>query len=302
MEISNIMLIISSTFAVALFLWWARRRRHLKGNHAAVARTAIRACNTLLELIAGIQQHRGMSTALLAGDRSFERRLAVKRSEIEPLVIQLQQIAAEENTQSYPCFTPNDVTLWRHRWGTLVSELGSYTVEKSIATHSNLIAMLLNWLDALGEARIGLLMGNTLPDGAVRNFAHRLPQLTETLGQARATGSGVAARGSCPAVARVRLMFLVSRAESLTDQACAADPQGTFAAQKVKALAFTIRSHLLSTGKVGIGAEEYFSEATRAIDSVFHWVHDCGQRLGLAIEQEAYGREPARQAHLQGGK
>lgn len=298
----NLSLIAIAVGLVLTCFWWMRRRSHLMGDRVKTARTAIHACNTLLDLVAGIQQHRGMSTAWLAGDRSFERRLAVKRGEIEPLVQKLQQIAAEENTRSYPCFTPNDVSLWRHRWGLLISELASSSVEKSIATHSNLIAMLLNWLDVLGEARIELPLKDLLPEGTVRNFSHRLPQLSETLGQARATGSGVAALGSCPAVARVRLMFLVSRAESLIDQACAVDNRGASAERLVKALAATIRSHMLSKAQVDISAEDYFAEATRSIDAVFTWVRECGQGLEQAITEVDAGHPQSRQLRLQGSK
>lgn len=289
MNMPNIAIVLVILFVVLMLLWWMRRRSHLQGNQFETAHVAIKACNTLLQLIANIQQHRGMSTAYLAGDKSFERRLITKRSEIEPLVQQLQQVAVTENSHNYPCFTPNDVTLWRHRWGLLVQELAGSSIEKSIATHSNLIAMLLNWLDALGEARIELPMRDKLPDGAVRNFSHRLPQLTECLGQARATGSGVAARGTCSAVARVRLMFLVSRAESLVDQACAVDRQGNAAAQKVKALANMVRSHMLASQQVTVNAEEYFGEATRTIDAIFQWVKDCGQALESQLAQTGQG-------------
>lgn len=306
MNTFDILLVIGAFILVALAVWWVRRRGRLEGNQAATAQAAIAACNTLLELASHIQQHRGMSTAWLAGDPSFERRLSSKRSEVEPLIAKLQQVALEENASSYPCFTPNDVTLWKHRWGMLVNELGTYTVEKSIATHSNLVAMLLNWLDAIGEARIALPMGDLLPEGAVRNFSHRLPQLTETLGQARATGSGVAAQGKCPAVARVRLMFLVSRAESLIDQACAVDRRGEVAAQKVKSLALTIRTHMLGSQEVGVSAEEYFAEATRAIDAIFAWVRECGQMLEGEIGLVAAGKKNqdrrSPQGHLQDSK
>lgn len=302
MQTENYLFIAAPLVLAVLVVWSVRRRGHLRGNQALGAHAAIGACNTLLALIGHIQQHRGMSTAWLAGDRSFERRLSAKRSEIEPLLGQLQQVAVAENAHSYPCFTPNDVTLWRHRWGQLVSELGGYTVEKSIAAHSNLIAMLLNWLAALGEARIELPLGELLLPGSVRNFAHRLPQLTECLGQARATGSGVAAQGSCSAVARVRLMFLVSRAESLIDQAIAVDRQGGEAAAKVKALALMIRSHMLSSQHVGVSAEAYFAEATRAIDAVFQWVRSCGQTLETRIEAVGAGLPQPAAAGLQGGR
>lgn len=286
MNILNLIIIAASVLLAGGGLYWLRARRGVE-NRSGALRGAIHACESLLQLIACVQQHRGMSTALLAGDHSFERRLFSKRAEITPLLQQLQATAAEENTNAYPCFTPNDIALWRHRWDTLLLELTHHSIEKSIAVHSNLIASLLNWLDALGEARIELPMGNALPAGAVRNYAHRLPQLTECLGQARATGSGVAARGSCSAVARVRLMFLVSRAETLVDQACSVDAGGAAAAQKVRALASLIRSHMLASQNVSVTAEHYYSEATQAIDAVFEWIRSSGQTIGRQLDSVA---------------
>lgn len=300
MNTFNLLFIFGVGLLIIVAFWWVRRRSSLQGDQVSTAKAAIAACSTMLDLVSHIQQHRGMSTAFLAGDQSFARRLANKRMEIEPMLAQLQQIALAEYAYNYPCFTPNDVNLWRHRWGLLVQELNGYTVEKSIAAHSNLIAMLLNWLGSVGEARVELPLNSVLPDGAVRNFSHRLPQLTETLGQARATGSGVAAQGTCSAVARVRLMFLVSRAESLVDQACSVDPQGAVAAQKVKTLAMTIRTHMLASQQVNVSAEEYFAEATRAIDAVFAWGRDCGRALDAQVGQVASGyKHPVA---MQGGK
>lgn len=280
---------------IAIAAWLLRRRSRLHGSHAGSAQIAIEMCKIMLSLMSHIQQHRGMSTAWLAGDKSFERRMSAKRAEIEPLMAQLQRAAEQENKHNYPCFTPNDITLWRHRWGILVNELSGYPVERSIASHSNLIATLLNWLDAIGEARVELPMGTLLPTGAVRNFAHRLPHLTECLGQARATGSGVAAKGTCPAVARVRLMFLVSRAESLIDQACAVDKQGEAAALKVKTLVQMIRTQILGGPQISVSAETYFAEATSAIDAVFNWGRECGSVLEAMIAQAPGARASATQ-------
>jgi hypothetical protein len=157
------------------------------------------------------------------------------------------------------------------------------SVEKSIAEHSLLIATALDWLDAFGEARVALSFSGRLPVGLVKNYAHRLPALTECLGQARAIGSSVAAKGKCSAVARVRLMFLVSRAESLLDQACGVSEGPANDADKarvaVKSLAQLIRERMLSGDQVDVTADTYFTQATRAIEDVFAWIRDCGKVL-----------------------
>jgi hypothetical protein len=98
-------------------------------------------------------------------------------------------------------------------------------------------------------------------------------------------------------------MFLVSRAESLTDQACAVDRQGAAAAQKVRSLALTIRTHMLGSQQVSVSAEDYFAEATGAIDAVFAWVRECGKTLEQEIGQVAIGRKQHdSQGKLQGSK
>jgi hypothetical protein len=42
---------------------------------------------------------------------------------------------------------------------------------------------------------------------------------------------------------------------------------------------------MLGSQKVGVSAEQYFSESTQAIDAVFSWVRECGN----ALEQQLAG-------------
>ncbi|HEX5392477.1 MAG TPA: nitrate- and nitrite sensing domain-containing protein [Rhodocyclaceae bacterium] len=260
---------------------FSRRKRGIGGTDTA--RQALVACGHLLRLIGHVQQHRGMSSAWLAGDQSFAQRLIAKRTEIDALFQPLQEAALEELKQASPCLTPNELSLFRFKWRSLTDGLANMSVEKSIADHSQLIATALDWLDAVGDARVALSLSGRLPTGLVKNYAHRLPALTECLGQARAIGSGVAAKGTCSAVARVRLMFLVSRAESLLDQACGVNEGPANDADKarvaVKSLAQLIRERMLTSDHVDVTTDSYFAQATRAIEDVFAWIRDCGEAL-----------------------
>jgi hypothetical protein len=274
--------LLSALLFITVVLVLLLRRKRGAGD-AASAQQALHACEHLLMLAAHLQQHRGMSSAWLAGDKNFGPRLSSKRRDIEHLFHPLHDAAQSECNQTTPCLTVNELSVFRFKWRSLVDALPSLTPEKSIAEHSQLIATVLDWLDALGEARVGLAMGRQLPLGLVKNYVHRLPALTECLGQARALGSSVAARGQCPAVARVRLMFLVTRAESLLDQACQADELGTRSSEArrmVQALAELIRTRMLAQeGVRDITADSYFTQATGAIDGVFAWIRDCGHNL-----------------------
>ncbi|KAA3654219.1 MAG: hypothetical protein DWQ11_05440 [Proteobacteria bacterium] len=279
-------LIWASAGLLAAFLGaglWLRRRRRA-GAERALAHS-LAACRALLGLIAAFQQHRGMSSALLAGDRSFASPLAGKAREIDAVLPALTAVADAEADTPHPCLTLNDLALFRHRWGRLCETLPGLSVEQSIAQHSALIAQLLQWLAALGEARLEPLFDGRRARDTARNYASRLPALTECLGQARALGLSVAARGGCSAVARVRLMFLVARAENLLAQASSRAAPGRRAddaAAAVQAMAQMVKTRLLARSGVGVPAQVVFEVASRAVDAVFAWADEAGEQVSQA--------------------
>lgn len=273
--------------AILLYLYLRYRRAARRdGMRLATARQALQGCEHLLVLLRAMQQHRGLSSGWLAGERQFEGRMLARRHEAERELIALAEIAHAELAKPRPCFTPHDVSLFRFRWKALVDELSGLSIEQSIARHSQLISHALDWLAALGEARIELPVADQVEADSVRNYANRLPLLAEYLGQARAVGSGVAARGSCTPVARVRLMFLTSRSEALLKQAMqvSGDRQAMVAAQAVAALTEMVRQKLLAERAVAIDAESYFAAATAAIDAVFAWIEACGAEIRRELE------------------
>ncbi len=285
---------IAIGIAAAVLLYFAMRYRNAMrrdGRRLATARQALEGCGHLLALLRALQQHRGLSSGWLAGERQFEGRMGARRQEVERELIVLAETAQAELLMARPCFTPHDLSLFHFRWKALVDELPGLSIEQSIARHSQMITHTLDWLTALGEARIELPAADLVDADAVRNYASRLPLLAEYLGQARAVGSGVAARGSCTPVARVRLMFLASRAESLQKQAMqvAGDRQALVAAQAVAALTGMVRQKLLAERAVTVGAEAYFAAATEAIDAVFAWIDTCGRDIRRELDAGGAG-------------
>lgn len=254
------------------------------GKHVGLP--ALATCRGLIKLLAGVQQHRGLSSGWLAGDRRFESRMLQKRQEIEALVPGLRHGVQLEGEAACPCFTLNDWKLFQFKWRETVEGLPQASVQDNIERHNQLIARLLDWLSALGESRIELPAGRRLPSGLVRNFTMRLPALTECLGQARALGSSVAARGGCSPVDRVRLTFLASRAEALLGLAGAEDhgmPAVEAAQRLVKAMAAMVRTELLAGKDVDISPERYFETASQAIDAVFAWIDAAGAQVEQAL-------------------
>lgn len=283
------MLVLLLAFLLGVASW---RLLHRRAQHDGVA-TACEAratCDCLLRLAAHLQQHRGLSSGWLSGNASFEPRMLAKRRDIDSVLAELVPRIARESQQARPCLTSNDLSLFRFRWHGLVDELGAGSVEQNIARHGHLIAAVLDWLAAMGEARIELTAPTRLPVGIVRNYAQRLPVLAECLGQARAIGSSVAAKHGCSAVARVRLMFLIARSESLLEQACASGNLG-FAGGRAKSavelMAQTIRQSLLAPSGITLTADAYFTVATQAVDAVLEWAGHCGREIDGLLRSPA---------------
>ncbi|HEY6898789.1 MAG TPA: nitrate- and nitrite sensing domain-containing protein [Rhodocyclaceae bacterium] len=283
----NITLPLTALVMLVMAALWFRSMFGRKSSELDKAREALDGCEQLLALVKSIQRHRGMSSAWLSGDHSFEVRMAELRNEMDRQFTALMQTAKRETNSPWPCFNHNDMSVLRHHWRELGEGYKTLTTEQSIARHTHLIAKALGWLAALGEARIELTLPGRVSAGVVRNYAHRLPALAECLGQARAVGSSVAARGNCSPVARVRLMFLAARAEVLLSQALAAAPsnRSSTASRAVENLVGMIRQHLLGGHLVTIGATAYFDAATVAIDGVFSWIDGCAIDLRLGLEQ-----------------
>ena len=266
------------------------RARHRRRAWRPRAMEALASCSSLIDMLGALQQHRGLSTGWLAGDASFAPRMHARRREIDALMPALMRAAEHESDNIRPCFTVNDASLFRHRWRELVDgladSLANPTPEQNIATHTRQIERLTGMIAALGEARIELPGASDLPAGLAKNFAYRLPALSECLGQARAIGSGAAAAGHCAPVARVRLMFLVARAESLLRQAIEIDggqASGLLARRHVDRLSTMVRTGLLAGSRTGVSAEIYFETATDAIDSVFGWIQASADALRQAL-------------------
>lgn len=276
--------------------FWSRQRREARGS--GEVRQALDACELLLSLIKSMQLHRGMSSAWLAGDASFAPRMAQRQQEIGQRLAALLAVADRESAMPRPCLTRNDVTLFRHRWIELIESVPRLSTEQNIARHSQLIAIVVDWLAALGEARVQLACPD-LTAGEVRNYADRLPALTECMGQARALGSAAAAKGVCPPVARVRLMFLAARLETLLAHAVGATEsgQGKNAEMAVERLLVMIHGPLLGETRVGVTAATYFDTATAAIEAVYAWIEECGKRLNRDLILAGSAPLPTATAH-----
>lgn len=277
--------------AIALALVFMRPERAGDSSPGDDAQRAFGDCERLLQLVHSLQQHRGMSTAWLAGDALFESPMRARRRAVQHDIDALESTARAEMALEGPCVTPYELALldaqWKELCGALDCSPPAIGAEDNLTRHSLLVSHVLGWLAAVGNRRIAPFAASG--SGLLRTWISTLPALGEQLGQARAVGSAAAARGVCTAAERMRLMYLASRAESLMHQAIADTPRlpGALpATERVVRLLGLLRSDLLGATD-RMTAELYFAEATAAIDAIYAWMSSCEEALRGALAQRA---------------
>lgn len=250
--------------------------------------TGLAAVREALACVTAVQQHRGMAAALLNGDAAFGPRLSAKQAEVDAAVQALATRIGE--TPVLTVCMPRRERI-DAQWRQLAGRIHGMTPEQSFAAHTVLVQQLLYQLGDLGE-QAGLL--DTHDDAEhrlVQLLLQRLPPLVEHIGQARALGSGFAAKGQCGAVGRIRLRFLAQRIgagqASLTALIDMPDWQRSAQVQgaEVGSLLALIETRLIGTDSIDLSPADYFRSATQTIDACL----TLWQRVAADMEQRLDG-------------
>ena len=232
--------------------------------------TGLAAVREALACVTAVQQHRGMAAALLNGDAAFGPRLSAKQAEVDAAVRALATRIGE--TPALTVCMPRRERI-DAQWRQLAGRIHGMTPEQSFAAHTVLVQQQLYQLGDLGE-QAGLLdTGDDAERRLMQLLLQRLPPLVEHIGQARALGSGFAAKGQCGAVGRIRLRFLAQRIgagqAALTALIDMPDWQRSVQVQgaEVSNLLALIETRLIGTDSIDLSPADYFRSATQTIDA-----------------------------------
>lgn len=286
--LGGVLLLASAVVVVLRHRSWLRKR-HVIG---------LRWCGLLLELVLRMQQHRGMASAMLAGDDSFRTALRHKREEIERLFLALQALPADID-RSVADIASRELPELRKNWTGLCAQLDGLTPFTSMTRHTALIGTLLFDLRNIGEVCLSgrIARHDAGLEMVVPVFVDRLPALSEALGQIRALGSGVAAAGGASAEDRVRLSYLIHRINELVGRSESAlehagllklaETASGFEHSRVRVgqLLDMVCRDLLEAREVKVSPQTYFACASTAIDSVFALVAVLRQQLAFGMEE-----------------
>lgn len=222
-------------------------------------------------LLEHLQQHRGLTTGYLRGDRSLAAGIEQTRHAISD---DLRQLDA-------PSLASFDRWLaFDDHWSRLGRTALSLSVAANLDQHNRMLANLLQLIEDIAANR-GLLFVVSPGDGT-GTLWRELLQTTEWLGQARALGTGIAAAGASTGVERIRLGFLCERIRVQSGVALATlarSHQGAgatldHARETVNGLIAIIEDEFLGGKPLTVLPSAYFDQATNAIGAQFRVVDE----------------------------
>lgn len=256
---------------------------------------------TLRTLLQILQQHRGMSVALLSGDASFRPRIEAKQREIHEAVKAIGMATGKlGNTPE----TTNRWTSLEARVQDITARVWRLTPEESIVEHTAVIGELISLFLRVIDMS-GLTLDESLDSQRLQQAMYRrMPRLSEALGELRARGSAIAANGVAAEQHRARIMMLYGVAldqasETFGVYRASFDVNREVRAQLEKSVRraedgvggflASVESTFINDREGRPNAAAFFQAATTAIDDVYAAFDASVPVLGalLAAREEA---------------
>lgn len=247
--VSLLVMLMVSPVLFLLFLAWSMKRR--KQEEERLFGLGIEYIKLLRSFLSQLQQHRGLTTGYINGNQTVGM-------EIESLRRRITSVIEDIHTNG---LWVRDNVKWSSmidHWGRLSMTYLQGDAENNFKQHNILIANLLYLIEDVADAHHLARMGG----GTLDTDWRYLLSIAEYIGQARALGTGVAARGECSSVMRIQLNHLRNKIAGSIEVAWPDKSR-----QEIKGLLACIESQLMIE-KPSISASDYFILATRCIDQI----------------------------------
>ena len=258
----------------------------------------VKPADDTLKLIQLTQQHRGQSAMFLGGNESLAGPRQSKQAEVERALAKAQASAATLGDQKLVALVGSIATEWQ----SLAAGVGNKSLAgpQSLARHTALIAEQLSMLEDIANVS-GIVLHPEASLYFLQNgVLTHLPRLTEALGQLRARGALLLAKGEATPEDKTRLAALVSQARTnyrdankALELSIQSDPAirvaiaaPLAAAQAAVEQGLTlVDEKIVRTDKLSFSSAEYFSVTTRIIDVQFALVDTAFTALGTQLHQ-----------------
>ncbi len=196
-------LIVAITLILAIFASLLHRQRQQQQRCAAIRRT-LDLLTALKSLLLLMQQHRGLTTGYLVGDKSLEASIRKVRDRIA------EKMAAASRSQPALGEDPLFEGICNH-WQRLQSHWNTQSVDNNVDQHNRLILNML-YLIENQACENPVLLAHSQRQG-YHVIWKELLETIEAIGQTRAIGTSIVAAGETSAIDRVRLKFLMEQVD-----------------------------------------------------------------------------------------
>jgi hypothetical protein len=227
----------------------------------------------LKRIIDSCQKHRGTSNALNQGNTKVKPQLVNLQGDIDRLISSNESQRLKHFPQ-WESFTEHWPRLKKHA---LAGDLKSHNL---VRQHSLMIDGQLSLLDdVMRDHDLHRMMLDRWT--RVSEVCLDTLRVAETVGQTRAVGSGICARGSCEGADRIILDFLRISVQSTTHELVKQinaikndDLHGTLQTasksidDSINKLLQMVEGDVMKDGQLQVDSNDYFNVSTRAIDEV----------------------------------
>jgi methyl-accepting chemotaxis protein len=259
--------------------------------------TGIAPANDALRLIQLTQQHRGLSASALAGNSEAIEKRQAKQAEVGKALAKAQASADGLNDAKLSAAYARVASEWSDLSGAVAGK--SIQAPQSFARHTALINAQVSLLDDVTNVSGIVLHPQASGYFLQASALHDMPLLTEALGQLRARGAALLAKGDAQAEDKVRIEMLVDLAKARMHQVqksmalATADNQeleSATAADLKTAMASTeeafklVDERVLKSEKLDYPSGEFFAVLTSTIDQQYKLIDKSVAELDRELE------------------
>ncbi|MDG5853510.1 methyl-accepting chemotaxis protein [Clostridium beijerinckii] len=254
--------------------------------------------NATTSFVRHVQQHRGLTSVLLSGNKSTEEQVIQKEQEIKNDIVAINKLDEDYGKE---LGTTNEWASIKIDWSSLEIKDNKSALSELTAKHTALISKILDFNGSIEDSSNLILQKQLDRYYLVDTIVNNLPMVTENLGLSRAVGSGVAGRKSITDDERFKLVYLTKAATINLDASIKGldevyktkpeikdklSGEITGAFNNSKEIIDIVNKELLETNSITIDSTEYYNRATTAVDSIYTLIHGESTELMNILQQD----------------
>ncbi|MDP2006884.1 MAG: methyl-accepting chemotaxis protein [Rubrivivax sp.] len=271
---------------------------HLQAVRAEAA--GIAPAGAALELIRMTQQHRGLSSGMLAGNEAMVATRQAKQAEVQQALAAAQATVAGLGKDKLKDTAARVATTWQALAGDVAGK--SVNGAQSFGRHTALIAAQLLLLEDIANSSGIVFEQDPAAYFLQAAMLRTLPAATEALGQMRARGSALLTQGEASAEDKARFEALVQQFQRATEdsqrllaltgqhddglRSLLAPLIATSQASAASAMQL-VEAQILKADKLSYAPVAYFGATTRTIDDQFKLIDAGFRQLDTQLTRQA---------------